>query len=86
MPTGKSLIFRIFLVRDQEVGGSNPLAPTTLFSARYILRPSEKVVVANKGTKGARTSAEPHPVEPFVISLLPKRWTSDPAISCVSGR
>jgi len=28
MPTSKSLIFRIFLVRDQEVGGSNPLAPT----------------------------------------------------------
>jgi len=28
MTTAKSLIFRIFLVRDQEVGGSNPLAPT----------------------------------------------------------
>jgi hypothetical protein len=31
-------------VRDQEVGGSNPLAPTTLFSITYTLSPSKKVV------------------------------------------
>ena len=31
-------------VRDQEVGGSNPLAPTTVFSMAYILSPFEKVV------------------------------------------
>ena len=30
MPTSNLLIFWIFLVRDQEVGGSNPLAPTNL--------------------------------------------------------
>ncbi len=29
MPTSKLLIFFVILVRDQEVGGSNPLAPTT---------------------------------------------------------
>jgi hypothetical protein len=28
MPTSKLLIFFVILVRDQEVGGSNPLAPT----------------------------------------------------------
>jgi hypothetical protein len=65
MPTSKLFIFFIFLVRDQEVGGSNPLAPTTLFSTIYTLSLSEKVVGANNGTEGARTSAEPHPVEPF---------------------
>jgi len=39
-------ILRFFdlLVRDQEVGGSNPLAPTILFSTAYTLSPSEKVV------------------------------------------
>ncbi len=30
-PTAKLLIFLVILVRDQEVGGSNPLAPTKLF-------------------------------------------------------
>jgi len=29
--TGKALDFSASLVRDQENGGSNPLAPTTLF-------------------------------------------------------
>ena len=28
MPLANSFIFRVFIVRDQEVGGSNPLAPT----------------------------------------------------------
>ncbi len=32
-------------VRDQEVGGSNPLAPTILFSTAYKLNSSEKVTV-----------------------------------------
>src|SRR5579885_1528182 len=32
MPTSKSFIFRVFIVRDQEVGGSNPLAPTNSFN------------------------------------------------------
>jgi len=31
MPTAKLLIFFVILVRDQEVGGSNPLAPTNIF-------------------------------------------------------
>jgi hypothetical protein len=35
-----------FLVRDQEVGGSNPLAPTTLLeSAAYILGKSGERLV-----------------------------------------
>ena len=33
-------------VRDQEVGGSNPLAPTILFSIIYTLSPSEKVAAS----------------------------------------
>jgi hypothetical protein len=32
MPRAKLLILIIFLVRDQEVGGSNPLAPTNSFN------------------------------------------------------
>ena len=32
MPTAKSFIFFVILVRDQEVGGSNPLAPANLFN------------------------------------------------------
>jgi hypothetical protein len=32
MPRAKLLIFFVFLVRDQEVGGSNPLAPTNPFN------------------------------------------------------
>ena len=32
MPRAKLLILIIFLVRDQEVGGSNPLAPTNYLS------------------------------------------------------
>jgi hypothetical protein len=31
MPGANLLILIIILVRDQEVGGSNPLAPTNLF-------------------------------------------------------
>jgi hypothetical protein len=34
----------IYQVRDQEAGGSNPLAPTILFSTAYTLGLSEKVV------------------------------------------
>jgi hypothetical protein len=45
-------------VRDQEVGGSNPLAPTNLFSITYTLSPSEKVVVAITATQGGRPSPE----------------------------
>jgi len=58
MPTAKLLNLRKFLVRDQEVGGSNPLAPTTLFLITYILSPSEKVVVAITATKSAGSSPE----------------------------
>ena len=36
-------------VRDQEVSGSNPLAPTILFSTAYTLSPSEKVVGSKRG-------------------------------------
>jgi len=32
MPIAKSLILLVILVRDQEVGGSNPLAPTNPFN------------------------------------------------------
>jgi hypothetical protein len=31
MPMAKLLILFVILVRDQEVGGSNPLAPTIIF-------------------------------------------------------
>jgi len=37
MLTSKSLILFIILVRDQEVGGSNPLAPTNLFKRLYAI-------------------------------------------------
>jgi hypothetical protein len=43
-------------VRDQEVTGSNPVAPTILFSITYTLSPSEKVVVAITATQGGRPS------------------------------
>jgi hypothetical protein len=32
MPIAKLLIFLVILVRDQEAGGSNPLAPTNFFT------------------------------------------------------
>ena len=35
-------------VRDQDVGSSNPLAPTNLFSTTCLLSPYEKVVVSWK--------------------------------------
>jgi hypothetical protein len=44
IPTAKLFILFVILVRDQEVGGSNPLAPTTLCSTAYTLSPPEKVV------------------------------------------
>ena len=42
--TAKLLIILAFMVRDQEVGGSNLLAPTILFSITYISSLSQKVV------------------------------------------
>ena len=33
MPMAKSFILIVILVRDQEVGGSNPLAPTNPFQS-----------------------------------------------------
>ncbi len=41
--------FGLTLVRDQEVGGSNPLAPTSLFSIIYTLSSAEKVVGGSPG-------------------------------------
>jgi len=34
--THKALEFSDFLVRDQEVGGSNPLAPTIVFNDLHV--------------------------------------------------
>jgi hypothetical protein len=46
--SGRSAAWLARLVRDQEVGGSNPLAPTTsLESAIYITRESEGSMVRN---------------------------------------
>ncbi len=39
MPTAKLLIFLVILVRDQEVGGSNPLAPTNPFNHSRVILP-----------------------------------------------
>ena len=70
-------------VRDQEAGGSNPLAPTILFSITYAFRPSAKVVVANHGhSRRAAFAQNRHPEMPQLsVSCLQQR-TSDPAISC----
>ena len=38
MPMAKLLIFFIILVRDQEAGGSNPLAPTNHLGPGFISR------------------------------------------------
>ena len=57
-------------VRDQEVGGSNPLAPTILFSTAYTLSPSEKVVVANTANKAVGLRRKSDPAEhPRVTSI-----------------
>ena len=43
-----------FIVRDQEVGGSNPLAPTTpLESATYFTRKSEERLVQGQALDGS---------------------------------
>jgi hypothetical protein len=44
MPMAKLLIFFVILVRDQEVGGSNPLAPTNYFSYLTVSSPREKAL------------------------------------------
>jgi hypothetical protein len=50
------------MVRDQEVGGSNPLAPTILFSIAYTLGASQKVVgtyqSSSKGGQSVSTFAD----------------------------
>ena len=43
MPTSKLLILFVILVRDQEVGGSNPLAPTKFLKDLQTLPPEIRV-------------------------------------------
>ena len=70
MPTSKLLIFLVILVLDQEVGGSNPLAPTNLsnhlraFLVASLLARNQAFCCARVGsnTRVAGT-------EPFVASL-----------------
>ena len=61
------------LIRDQEVTGSNPVAPTISFSITYTLSPSEKVVVANRGCFKA-------------VGLLPNSHPEMPSSNLLSCR
>jgi hypothetical protein len=55
----------VFIVRDQEVGGSNPLAPTTsLESATYSTRKSEERLVPGQDVDASNPSVT------TILSLL----------------
>ena len=61
------------LVRDQEVGGSNPLAPTNLFSITYILSPPKK------------WSQQKRDLQPIKRPLTIPPFTTDSINCCVSN-
>ena len=65
MSSGRSAAWLARLVRDQEAGGSNPLAPTILFeSTIYITRKSEERLVAGQELERS------NPPTPSIISPL----------------
>jgi hypothetical protein len=74
VPIAKLLILLAFLVRDQEVGGSNPLAPTNFLSLAYTFKPFRKTGRAFKSDEkaiGSRKARSQHGlrVVSFVCSI-----------------